>query len=188
MQVGTLVEPRAAEPSPPFRRSIRSRPTSRSSEQEYLELDARRRKRSGEAAAGADSGGRHRLSAEGALLLRGSPGGSRPAPSGWRDCFRIPGNFCGPANTARCAPSIGMDQARCWSRSAPSRNCRAAIRSRWWTSDNRVNIRPVKVGRTRRARVDRRRGPEAGRACGRRGRPEGSCRSGCRSIRSRSRN
>ena len=69
-----------------------------------------------------------------------------PGQFGSPGCFPIPEIFCVPAATAECARSSESSRTRCWCLSVPSPSCKAAIRSRWWTSENKVSIRTVKVG------------------------------------------
>ena len=73
---------------------------------------------------------------------------SGPAPSGWRDCSRIPATACVPASTAGCELPSEPSRALCWFRSSAVIDLQGTHQVAVVDSDNKVNIRTVSLGDT----------------------------------------
>ena len=95
--------------------------------------------------------------------------------------IRLAGLFPNPGNSSAARPvrqgahrHQSGARARCWCRSARSSELQGSYQIAVVDSDNKVTIRPVKLGDTVGARLDHQRRREAGRARDRRRRAEGS--------------
>ena len=133
----------------------------------------------------ADAGRRHGPSAEGPARRRSSAPSIRTTGTlGVQFRFPNPSGCSVPASTGGRVRPRDQGRARCSCRSGPCRSCRTCTTSRVVGSDNKVAFRTVTVGPRVEHALGDRRGPQAGRAGGRR-RAAADARRHCRHGRSR---